>query len=132
MAPAADERLGASAREAVEDEALWIAAGVRTGYDGAAAESVTPAGGGAGAVAGALAAAFPGRRVRVAALPSALRTVADRVLDSAVRDRVEPVPPGGPVPAGDRTVPAVPAAGAVRRRGAAAFSRSASTASVPG
>ncbi|WP_030820888.1 MULTISPECIES: hypothetical protein [unclassified Streptomyces] len=104
MAPAADERLGASAREAVEDEALWIAPGVRTGYAGAAAESVTPAGGGAGAVAGALAAAFPGRRVRVAALPSALRTVADRVLDSAVRDRVEPVPPGGPVPAGDRTV----------------------------
>ncbi|MEW2582463.1 hypothetical protein [Streptomyces virginiae] len=41
---------------------------------------------------------------RVAARPSAVRTVADRVLDSAVRDRVELVPGGGPVPAGGRTV----------------------------
>ncbi|MFF9983365.1 SIP domain-containing protein [Streptomyces erythrochromogenes] len=104
VALAADERLGASAREAVEDEALWIAPGVRTGHDWAAAESVTLAGGGAGAVAGSLAAAFPALRVRVAALPSALRTVADRVLDSAVLDRVELVPTSGPVPAGDRTV----------------------------
>ncbi|WP_051892699.1 methyltransferase [Streptomyces erythrochromogenes] len=40
----------------------------------------------------------------MAALPSALRTVADRVLDSAVLDRVQLVPTSGPVPAGDRTV----------------------------
>ncbi|MFJ3876973.1 SIP domain-containing protein [Streptomyces sp. NPDC090077] len=104
VALAADERLGASAREAVEDEALWIAPGVRTGYDWAAAGSVTLAGPGAGAVAGSLAAAFPALRVRVAALPSALRTVADRVLDSAVRDLVELVPTSGPVPAGAGTV----------------------------
>ncbi|MFD5624192.1 methyltransferase, partial [Streptomyces yangpuensis] len=104
VALAADERLGASAREAVEDEALWIAPGVRTGYDWQAAGSVTLAGGGAGAVAGTLAAAFPALRVRVAALPSALRTVAERVLESAVRDRVELVPTGGPVPSGDRIV----------------------------
>ncbi|MEU6312987.1 siderophore-interacting protein [Streptomyces sp. NPDC047014] len=104
VAMAADERLGASAREAVEDEALWIAPGVRTGYDWAAAGSVTLAGPGAGAVAGSLAAAFPELRVAVAGLPSALRTVADRVLETAVRDRVRLLPTSGPVPAGDRTV----------------------------
>ncbi|MEV7168485.1 siderophore-interacting protein [Streptomyces sp. NPDC093224] len=104
VAMAADERLGASAREAVEDEALWIAPGVRTGHDWASAGSVTLTGPGAGAVAGSLAAAFPGLSVAVAGLPSALRTVADRVLETAVRDRVRLLPTGGAVPAGDRTV----------------------------
>ncbi|MFJ7203689.1 SIP domain-containing protein [Streptomyces sp. NPDC098789] len=104
VALAADERLGGAAREAVEDEAAWIAPGVRTGWDWAAAGSVTATGSGAGAVANALVKAFPELRVRIAALPSVLRTVADRVLETDVLPRVELVPCGGAVPDGDRTV----------------------------
>ncbi|MER7763757.1 siderophore-interacting protein [Streptomyces sp. NPDC097619] len=104
VALAADERLGGAAREAVEDEAAWIAPGVRTGWDWAATPSVTLAGNGSGAVANTLVKAHPELRVRIAALPSVLRTVADRVLESDVRPRVELVPASGPVPAGDGTV----------------------------
>ncbi|MFF2214274.1 SIP domain-containing protein [Streptomyces antibioticus] len=101
---ASDERLGGSARAAVEDEAAWIAPGVRDGYDWASAGSVTLAGSGAGAVANALAPAFPGLGLRISALPSVLRTVADGVLDSAVLPRVELVARTGPVPSGAETV----------------------------
>ncbi|NUV58335.1 siderophore-interacting protein [Streptomyces sp. CAI-85] len=101
---AADERLGGSARAAVEDEAAWIAPGVRDGYDWASAGSVTLAGSGAGAVANALAPAFPELGIRISALPSVLRTVADGVLDSAALPRVELVARTGPVPSGAETV----------------------------
>ncbi|WP_392894774.1 hypothetical protein [Streptomyces sp. LN699] len=70
-----DERLGGSAREAVEDEALWIAPGVAGGYDWSSVGSVTAAGHGAGAVVNTLLKVFPELRARIAAQPSALRVV---------------------------------------------------------
>lgn len=104
VALATDERLGGAAREAVEDEAAWIAPGIRTGWDWASTASVTVTGNGAGAVSNTLVKAFPDLRVRIAALPSVLRTVADRVLETDVLPRVELVPCGGAVPAGDPAV----------------------------
>ncbi|MFJ3498682.1 SIP domain-containing protein [Streptomyces sp. NPDC086091] len=101
---AADEHLGGSARAAVEDEAAWIAPGIRTGHDWSAAESVTLAGSGAAAVANTLVRACPGLRVRISALPSVLRTVADTVLESDVLPRVELVARSGAVPPGDTRV----------------------------
>ncbi|MFD0265324.1 methyltransferase [Streptomyces sp. NPDC127106] len=103
MALAADEQLGGAAREAVEDEAVWIAPGVRTGWDWATA-SLTATGSGAAAVANTLAKAFPALRVRIAAWPSVLRMLADRVLETDVLPRVELVPSTGAVPPADRTV----------------------------
>lgn len=79
-----DERLGGSAREAVEDEALWIAPGVAGGYDWSSVGSVTAAGHGAGAVVNTLLKVFPELRARIAAQPSALRVVRERVLDADV------------------------------------------------
>ncbi|MFD5551778.1 SIP domain-containing protein [Streptomyces goshikiensis] len=103
-AMAADERLGGSAREAVEDEALWIAGGVAGGYDWASAGSLTAAGHGAGAVVNTLLKAFPELRARIAAQPSALGVVRERVLDTEVLPRVELLAVTGTVPPGDRTV----------------------------
>lgn len=99
-----DERLGGSAREAVEDEALWIAPGVAGGYDWSSVGSVTAAGHGAGAVVNTLLKVFPELRARIAAQPSALRVVRERVLDADVLPRVDLLTRTGPVPPGDGTV----------------------------
>ncbi|MDX2388622.1 hypothetical protein NJL88_00680 [Streptomyces sp. DK15] len=103
-AMASDERLAGSARAAVEDEALWIAPGVVGGYDWASAASLTAGGHGAGAVVNSLVRAFPGLKVTVAAQPSALRVLGERVLDPDVLPRVELLGTTGPVPPGDETV----------------------------
>ncbi|MGW7106031.1 SIP domain-containing protein [Streptomyces xanthophaeus] len=99
-----DERLAGSARAAVEDEALWIAPGVVGGYDWAATASLTAGGHGAGAVVNSLVRAFPELRVTVAAQPSALAALRERVLDPDVLPRVELLGRAGPVPPGDETV----------------------------
>ncbi|MER5778335.1 siderophore-interacting protein [Streptomyces sp. NPDC002039] len=99
-----DERLGGSAREAVEDEALWIAPGVAGGYDWSSVASVTAAGHGAGAVVNTLLKVFPELRARIAAQPSALRVVREQVLDADVLPRVDLLARSGPVPPGDGTV----------------------------
>ncbi|MEU8778360.1 siderophore-interacting protein [Streptomyces sp. NPDC048606] len=103
-AMATDERLGGSAREAVEDEALWIAGGVVEAYDWASVESLTAAGHGAGAVVNTLLKAFPSLRARISAQPSALGVVRERVLHTEVLPRVELLPTTGTVPPGDRAV----------------------------
>ncbi|MET9606980.1 siderophore-interacting protein [Streptomyces sp. NPDC006512] len=103
-AMASDERLAGSARAAVEDEALWIAPGVVGGYDWASTASLTAGGHGAGAVVNSLVRAFPGLKVTVAAQPSALRVLGERVLDADVLPRVELLGTSGPVPPGDETV----------------------------
>ncbi|MGX2993783.1 SIP domain-containing protein [Streptomyces sp. JNUCC 64] len=99
-----DERLGGSARALIEEEALWFAPGVVTAHDWASAGTVTAAGHGVGALANALVKAVPGLRMRIAALPSALRVLRERVLDTDTLDRVDLVPGTGPVPGGGDTV----------------------------
>ncbi|MER5490264.1 methyltransferase [Streptomyces sp. NPDC002490] len=98
-----DERLGGSARELIEEQALWFAPGVVTGHDWASAGTVTAAGHGVGALVNALVKAVPEVSVRIAALPSAVRVLRERVLDADALARVELVVQSGPVPTGGDT-----------------------------
>ncbi|MFF2021657.1 SIP domain-containing protein [Streptomyces sp. NPDC058171] len=99
-----DERLGGSARTLIEEEALWFAPGVVTAHDWAAAGTLTAAGHGVGSLANALLKAVPGLRMRIAALPSALRVLREQVLDTDALPRIDLVPQTGPVPGGSDTV----------------------------
>ncbi|MEV4891943.1 siderophore-interacting protein [Nonomuraea sp. NPDC055795] len=105
VAMPSDARLGGSAREAVEESARWVAPGVLGAYDWAAVKSLTAGGNGAATIVNALLKADPGLRVRIAAMPSALGVLRERILDADVLERVELVPALEPVPpGGDDTV----------------------------
>jgi NADPH-dependent ferric siderophore reductase len=103
-AMAGDPRLGGSARAAVEEEARWIAPGVSRAYDWSSVASLAAGGHGAGTVVNALVKENPGLRVRIAALPSALKVLGGEVLDTDVLPRVELVAQSAPVPSGGGTV----------------------------
>ncbi|MFI6499552.1 SIP domain-containing protein [Nonomuraea typhae] len=95
--PAPPTTLPADARMPVEETALWIAPGVLKEFDWAGAGTVTAGGNGAGSVVNALVKAYPSLRVRIAAPPSALGALRERVLDPGVLPRVELVPSTRPV-----------------------------------
>ncbi|MCS0637499.1 SIP domain-containing protein [Streptomyces sp. LP05-1] len=95
-----DARLGAEAWPAVEEDVRWVAPGLVGAYDWAALSSLTVAGNGVGSLVNALVKAAPELRVRIGGLPSALRVLEERVLDTEALSRVELVPSAGPVPAG--------------------------------
>ncbi|MFC8724643.1 SIP domain-containing protein [Streptomyces bacillaris] len=99
-----DERLAGGARAAVEEEARWVAPGVSKAYDWASVTTLTAGGHGVGTLVNALVKAHPALRVRVAALPSELRVLDERILDTDVSPSVELIPQTGPVPHGGSTV----------------------------
>ncbi|GAA0940110.1 siderophore-interacting protein [Nonomuraea longicatena] len=100
-----DARLGGSAREAVEESARWVAPGVLAAYDWGAVKALTAAGNGAATIVNALVKAEPGLRVRIAAMPSALGVLRERILDADVLPRVELLATTGQAPpGGDDTV----------------------------
>ncbi|MEO3976452.1 siderophore-interacting protein [Streptomyces sp. CAU 1734] len=99
-----DARLGGAARAAIEEEARWIAPGVAGGYDWSSVTELTAAGHGVGTVVNALVKEFPELRVRIGAMPSALRALEEGILDTDVLPRVELVPQSGPVPRGGARV----------------------------
>ncbi|MFJ7420531.1 SIP domain-containing protein [Streptomyces uncialis] len=99
-----DERLGGSARVLIEEDALWFAPGVVGAYDWSSVGTLTAAGHGVGALVNALVKAVPELRVRIAALPSALRVLRERILDTDALPRVELVAQSGPVPTGGDAV----------------------------
>ncbi|PRH77067.1 phage tail protein [Streptomyces solincola] len=94
-----DEHLAGTARAAVEEEARWIAPGVVRAHDWASVPALTATGHGSATVVNALVKAHPELKVRITALPSALRTLQDQVLDTDVLPRVELTAQSGPVPA---------------------------------
>lgn len=100
-AVATDPRLAASARDQVEEMARWVAPGVVTAHDWAAEPAVTAAGNGAGTIVNALVRAFPGLKLRVAAPPSALAVLRERILDPEALATVDLLPQAGPVPPAD-------------------------------
>ncbi|MFJ9572930.1 SIP domain-containing protein [Streptomyces bacillaris] len=99
-----DERLAGGARAAVEEEARWVAPGVSKAYDWASVTTLTAGGHGVGTLVNALVKAHPALRVRIAALPSELRVLDERILDTDVSPSVELIPQTGPVPHGGSTV----------------------------
>lgn len=99
-----DARLGNSARAAIEEETLWVAPGVVSGYDWSSVATVTAAGHGVGSVVNALLKAFPTLTVRIGDMPSRLRLLEEQILDTVVLSRVELVPQSGQVPRGGDTV----------------------------
>lgn len=99
-----DERLGGSARVLIEEDALWFAPGVVGAYDWTSVGTLTAAGHGVGALANALVKAVPELRIRIAALPSALRVLRERILDTDALPRVELIAQSGPVPTGGDAV----------------------------
>ncbi|MCK8678257.1 siderophore-interacting protein [Streptomyces lichenis] len=96
---AQDDHLAGTARAAIEEEARWIAPGVVRAHDWSGVPALTATGHGSATVVNALVKAFPELRVRITALPSALRAVKDRILDTDVLPKVELTPATGPVPA---------------------------------
>ncbi|MFE5948573.1 SIP domain-containing protein [Streptomyces sp. NPDC056480] len=99
-----EPRLAATARAAVEEEAMWIAPGVLRANDWSAVTEVTATGHGAATVVNALVKEFPELRARIAAMPSALRVLRDRILDSDVLPRVELVARSAGAPGGTDTL----------------------------
>ncbi|MEU3601445.1 SIP domain-containing protein [Streptomyces sp. NPDC006798] len=89
---AREPRLAAGTREVVEDEARWIAPGVVTAFGWSAGTRLTAAGPGSATVVNALVKAFPGLRARIAAPPSELRVLQERILDTDVLPAVELIP----------------------------------------
>ncbi|MEU1279199.1 SIP domain-containing protein [Streptomyces sp. NPDC005805] len=103
-AVAEDPRLAGSARTAIEEEARWIAPGVLRSRDWSAVTELTAAGHGAATVVNALVKAHPELRVRIAAMPSALRVVEEQILDADVLPNVELVPTTGALPQDPETL----------------------------
>lgn len=100
-----DEVLAASTRNSAEELSLWVAPSLLSAYDWSSVDSLGAAGHGTGSFANALLKAFPGLRVRIAAMPSALRLLREGILDTDVLPRVELLPDSTLLPpAGDRTL----------------------------